>query len=683
MCNGSVQYPAPSAQEQALEQAQLQEITDQAAQQKLLQPILLKQAGLQPVYGADGKTITGYEQIPDANADLAKGVQTALLQREQQALAGTLPVDPMLTKTLDDQEAVLRTTMLKQLGPGWETSTPGQKALQNFNTNKAALIASVNRGEITSDNAMSIATGQSNLARQTAQTNAAVNALNFPYSGISQYNTPIDRLWNQQVGAYNAQASQNAAQQAAYATLGGGLLGAAGRVAGSLPWKDILGYGTTSSGGSNGPTAPTSGGIATTISGGYTNPYYPDVTTGTSWDNAFNYDASVFPAATNSGIASPYLSTEDLQTLLSFPETSAPTAGAGVLSPAGDAGSTSWSGITDALGTGVSTIGSGLGYLGSALDVYNLATNPNPQTGGKVAQDIVGGVGSYLSASAPAAAGGTIAAAAPIGLEAAQGLGTAGGTAAATGAGAAGAATGASVGLALQALPLVGNLVGAAIMIAEEEKNKLSEADARKLSSAKQIQTIYDAGGWNSLDASLNKAMADLQALGPSAFQPTTVSTSEGEGQHSGTTGIGWQFSPEANKIMLAHPEIQALGGLVGLNDPRLSPNGELTQNLNQVLGGTFDQATQLNDYLMGLSKTPAYQYFHGPGGMLSQTPSQVKSWAGTNVIPASRQSEGEGQSSAIGPATLSPEQKAAMTPEQQATLLGLLTPAYSYEANS
>lgn len=79
------------------------------------------------------------------NAEIAK----LLRDRELAALKGELPIDPTLTRELGTSEATLRSSLQKQLGPGYETSTPGIEALANFMARKNELIYGANRGEIT------------------------------------------------------------------------------------------------------------------------------------------------------------------------------------------------------------------------------------------------------------------------------------------------------------------------------------------------------------------------------------------------------------------------------------------------------------------------------------------------------------------------------------------------------
>lgn len=202
--------PGPSKQEKAAQQAQAdllnqqrQLIQDQYKQQQLLAPVLYKQNNIEPIYGPDGfggQTITGFRDlgptdeqkaykelldiqtrqartadqlqplqleqqgyrlqkdaegnitglqlIPGSIQDLQNTTTRQLLERQQQALAGTLPVDPALQKQFDRSDAVLNETLRKNLGEGYATSTPGIQAQAQAASNRENAIYAAQHGEI-------------------------------------------------------------------------------------------------------------------------------------------------------------------------------------------------------------------------------------------------------------------------------------------------------------------------------------------------------------------------------------------------------------------------------------------------------------------------------------------------------------------------------------------------------
>ena len=202
--------PGPSKQEKAAQQAQAdmlnqqrQLIQDQYKQQQLLAPVLYKQNNIEPIYGPDGfggqaitgfrdlgptpeqkaynelldiqtrqaraadqlqplqleqqgyrlqkdanGNITGLELIPGSIQDLQNTTTRQLLERQQQALAGTLPVDPALQKQFDRSDQILNATLRKNLGEGYATSTPGIQAQAQAASNRENAIYAAQHGEI-------------------------------------------------------------------------------------------------------------------------------------------------------------------------------------------------------------------------------------------------------------------------------------------------------------------------------------------------------------------------------------------------------------------------------------------------------------------------------------------------------------------------------------------------------
>lgn len=145
-----VSVPGPSPAEEALRTEQVQVLRqqrdllqDQLRQQNLLAPILFKQAGLIPQLSEEGNII-GLSEDP-MQAEVRKG----FLERSRAALAGELPVNPALMRDLATQEQQLREGLRKQLGTGFETSTPGMEALQRFGESRNILLEGARRGDLT------------------------------------------------------------------------------------------------------------------------------------------------------------------------------------------------------------------------------------------------------------------------------------------------------------------------------------------------------------------------------------------------------------------------------------------------------------------------------------------------------------------------------------------------------
>lgn len=215
--------PQPSAEERQLqsEQAQLvrlqrDQLLQQQEQFKLLEPVLLKQSGLERVFIpgtglaperraaleaerqrlsagvvslggslADAGRNFVFEQGPDGvfrarprggganqqrireiDAELAAGtpgrfelretkeatsrreLENLILERSAKALKGELPIDQGLLSDLASREELTREGLRRQLGPGFESSTPGIQALKEFETFRGATLDAARRGDI-------------------------------------------------------------------------------------------------------------------------------------------------------------------------------------------------------------------------------------------------------------------------------------------------------------------------------------------------------------------------------------------------------------------------------------------------------------------------------------------------------------------------------------------------------
>jgi len=138
----------------------------QQREQQLLAPFLFSQAGLTPQKNEAGEII-GFEEEEGGLAQRRSEIEGLLLDREEAALRGELPIDPGLLKQFDQEEVDLRDLIRAQLGPGGETSTPGRKLLDDFFQRKELTFDAARRGDITSLEGLSLNRGQQ--GRLTAQ----------------------------------------------------------------------------------------------------------------------------------------------------------------------------------------------------------------------------------------------------------------------------------------------------------------------------------------------------------------------------------------------------------------------------------------------------------------------------------------------------------------------------------
>lgn len=200
---GDVNVPKPTAEEKALQaeqtellRAQREILLQTQSQQAALLPVFAESLGLSLKFDQAGNII-GAEQTPQAqrieglsqqllekslndlltessteatqkkllDLQLAqlqeqldpttetgirnKEIERLLGERTLAALKGELPVDPALERDIAKQEQTLRDTLRSQLGPGYETSTPGIDAMQSFREGADVLRSQARRGELT------------------------------------------------------------------------------------------------------------------------------------------------------------------------------------------------------------------------------------------------------------------------------------------------------------------------------------------------------------------------------------------------------------------------------------------------------------------------------------------------------------------------------------------------------
>ena len=87
----------------------------QFQEQQKMQPLLYEEAGLKPMYDEAGN-ITGFGRTEEGQKRL--DYESQLLERQRKALAGELPVDPTLERTLQEGEAQLRASSRRSSGRG-------------------------------------------------------------------------------------------------------------------------------------------------------------------------------------------------------------------------------------------------------------------------------------------------------------------------------------------------------------------------------------------------------------------------------------------------------------------------------------------------------------------------------------------------------------------------------------
>ena len=244
----TVSTPPVDPAQQALEQQQAAMLQQQsqilAQQQKdnaIIAPALYSSMGLTPTYDAQGN-LTALNMNPNVAAlnNIQLQVSQEALQQQQQALEGKLPVNPLVTQTLQQQQKQLQTTLSNNLGPGYGASTPGEQAQNNFNVSQAGIIQAANTGQMTLDQQLASA-GTANYIgsnQNTLQSILGINGLGFATAGAygqgaNNYTNAMSPYMQQNQMSLQAQmanAQMAASQQQGQGALIGSGMGAAAMV---------------------------------------------------------------------------------------------------------------------------------------------------------------------------------------------------------------------------------------------------------------------------------------------------------------------------------------------------------------------------------------------------------------------------------------------------------------------
>ena len=169
--NGNVQFDPNSSVGQlfANYDRQLQDARQQTGIAENTQGASLQRLGL--MQDAQGNWIND----PAGNEMMMRQLQADYLRRANAAMQGNAPVDPGVERAISEERRLLNETMTRQLGPGWETSSPGMEMLRNFEQR-----ANETRYKVQQD-ALGLGTTQAmNLQGTNLQTLASLYSSNDP-----------------------------------------------------------------------------------------------------------------------------------------------------------------------------------------------------------------------------------------------------------------------------------------------------------------------------------------------------------------------------------------------------------------------------------------------------------------------------------------------------------------------
>jgi hypothetical protein len=173
---GGAKVPGPSAEERALQKNQAELLAlqteilkQQRQQQAVLLPFLAEQEGFQVETDEFGN-ITKISKTPSELEDMKKDLEKQLTKRSLDALAGNLPVSPGLERDIGKTTQTLRERLSSQLGPGYETSSPGQEALAKDAENANVLREGARTAQLTLAEQLGITREQQNqFSQQSSQ----------------------------------------------------------------------------------------------------------------------------------------------------------------------------------------------------------------------------------------------------------------------------------------------------------------------------------------------------------------------------------------------------------------------------------------------------------------------------------------------------------------------------------
>lgn len=167
-----VHVPGPSGAEKRLarEQAQMlrlqrETILRQQQQQAVLLPVIAQEFGYNVSTDPEGN-ITHIEAMDDPRQEQRDRIESLLLERQERALEGELPVDPALERNIGQQERELRSRLRDQLGPGFETSSPAIETLNDFFGVAEGLRHGARTGELSLAQQLSLSREQQEMMRR-------------------------------------------------------------------------------------------------------------------------------------------------------------------------------------------------------------------------------------------------------------------------------------------------------------------------------------------------------------------------------------------------------------------------------------------------------------------------------------------------------------------------------------
>jgi hypothetical protein len=133
----------------------------------------------------DGQFVSATPKAPTEMEQKSEQVQSLLLDQTLGALSGDLEIPSGVYSEFEDQEAILREGLLKQLGTGYETSTPGIETLGEFEQNRLETIEGMKFGRLGQLEAMNLARSGNRRSEEELLLSKLFGAQNLTLGGLS------------------------------------------------------------------------------------------------------------------------------------------------------------------------------------------------------------------------------------------------------------------------------------------------------------------------------------------------------------------------------------------------------------------------------------------------------------------------------------------------------------------
>jgi hypothetical protein len=213
----------------------------QAARDELTQ--LESQLGQLPQPDTKGGQVVDYggqSYLLTERADPTKALNEEIAQlgaeRTLKALKGDIDVDPAVSQDLARQKETLHEELIRRLGPGYENTDAGQRALAEFDRNETMVNYGVRHGELSAAQAVQMTADDARQRREGQKAAGLQGYAHFPGSaantaqgGSAGYGQVSSQLGTNRMNAFNTQSQNRQAQSQMWGQLaGGGLTAAAG-----------------------------------------------------------------------------------------------------------------------------------------------------------------------------------------------------------------------------------------------------------------------------------------------------------------------------------------------------------------------------------------------------------------------------------------------------------------------